>query len=654
VPALKNAPPPRPSFLQRTLRGRRLIDGSQAAPPDSSYLVSIGLFSKDRRPDLIVTGADGVVYPLLRNDDIVFIFALALTRRLDAHVRQKILDLKAHTSDTGELLQRWHEFAFPVAFKAIEQLLIEPGRASKRRYKGLRSFVDALCASEDEAEAAVGVILRDAEWLWRILPPLTTTLHLLVAVPLSKFDPTTDALYQLNLTYTDSWYAEVRTRGLSLLPDGGSDRASALGEFIDWCYRRREARPQWLGNVCLGLGITLARLSEQLLVRLMTWVGVVGMPYRIRIYNAHHCRSHYLLLDLPDDVGCTRFYWTASECLIDEPTARQVLSGYEHLSGESLPHRSRTSESVEPVLRGSLRSTQEAGDTNEAVLELQVDRSASMWMLGGVALLLSLVSGYFFRHPVFPSVPRAHLMAPAIRNSYRQVGAENGALLVAGPAALTAILLTRSSELGAYLTRGIRLLSAIATSSAVVAALAIAILLPGDRQAYNTFLLTSAILNWVAASTILASMIGRFDAHQWLTKRRLRRSAAIADSTRDLGRGVFKPKHLRRSGAPADSRYRQRRMALLGAFACAISTDLWWHALHIDRSEHLLNVTKGHAWQTLNATWARQRYTATATELLTMRHHPGQIAIALGTLAIAVSLALWWLHQVGAAERDEP
>lgn len=142
----------------------------------------------------------------------------------------------------------------------------------------------------------------------------------------------------------------------------------------------------------------------------------------------------------------------------------------------------------------------------------------------------------------------------------RQVAAAVGALLVAAPAAITAFLTTSLSDLGAYLTRGIRFLCAAGAAAAVWAGFALAVLLPKDHGLYHASLLTASAINMLAALTVGATLFPRSRANGRLTRWRVAKSQRrLADKGIDPMSEA--PDPIRKSGVPADARYRQRRHA---------------------------------------------------------------------------------------------
>src|SRR5206468_1993625 len=110
---------------------------------------------------------------------------------------------------------------------------------------------------------------------------------------------------------------------------------------------------------------------------LMARVGVVGLPLLLNVPNANHVAGFYLLLDLPSDVDCTRLYWSNGERLIQRPDRSRIVSGHHVLSVEDLPPETRA-------------------DATEANAELQLRRSAEVWMLGCLTGFLAFFCAFLF------------------------------------------------------------------------------------------------------------------------------------------------------------------------------------------------------------------------------------------------------------------
>jgi hypothetical protein len=368
-------------------------------------------------------------------------------------------------------------------------------------------------------------------------------------------------------------------------------------------------------------------------VRLMSTVGVVGTPLRQSTPNADHTKSYYIMVDNPSDVSCTRIYWTSADKRLPRPSSMPIISGYRHLSAEHLPAEVRY-------------------QTKEIIAELQLARTPTIYALAGAVFLLAFVCGYFYRNPIYE--PRNYLPEAGIR----QVAAAVGALLVAAPGALVAYLTTSLSDLGGYLTRGIRSMCAIGAASAVWGGFCIAVLMPQDHGLYAASLLFASAVNFVAGITALAALLGpRSRDDGALTSRRIRRSrrrAAAAGAIHSDGI----PKPLRKSGVAADTRYRQRRTAFLGAIGCAFLTDVWIALLRVPSGFR----DPGHKgwWEPLRKLW---EYTGTHWTiyrlgqrllLLNPSHHGGaaRLLIALGCAALFLATVLVSISKVGAAWRD--
>ena len=63
------------------------------------------------------------------------------------------------------------------------------------------------------------------------------------------------------------------------------------------------------------------------------------------------------------------------------------------------------------------------------------------------------------------------------------------------------------------------------------------------------------------------------------------------------------PLRPRRSGTDADSRYRQRRFAMVGAVSCWVMTDLWVQIVRLPEHMHVLDRSQWRA--SVDAAWGR-------------------------------------------------
>jgi hypothetical protein len=291
-------------------------------------------------------------------------------------------------------------------------------------------------------------------------------------------------------------------------------------------------------------------------------------------------------------------------------------------------------------------------ETREVIAELQLARTSAVVALAGGAFLLAGVCGYFLRNPIYaPDMPPS--------DGLRQVAAAVGALLVAAPAAITAFLTTSLSDLGSYLTRGVRFLCAAGAGAAVVAGFSLAVLLPKDHGLYHAALLTASATNMFAALTVGATLFPRSRANGRITRRRIARSQKkLVD--KGLDPTSVAPDPVRGSGVPADARYRQRRHAFVGALGSLLFLDWFVAAMRTPRTVNLL--FKKNWPTTFRRIWYR-----TATHragawslrelgsLIPGRHADavGRLLVALGCLALLVVGVLEGLQKVGRVARGQ-
>jgi hypothetical protein len=589
---------------------------------------------------------DGHPLPPLRNRETVNILATALSARLDGSIHRGLSQALAESrfdADTrsvvNEAWETWENSLEPQLYRAIARIIADAPDSATRTYGAVCADIENLCRESKTSSVFLGALLCDQAWFWALLHPLQFSSHVLVPYPLTAVD--WRELHQVEISYTGSWRTELRDRLTAGLPTMQPELppVSRVGALIRHLLERGRKDENWRANVALGTGTVLRLGLRQALVRLMCFAGVVGTPFRLFNLNAGHCKSYYVLLHLPPDVRCTRLYWTAAETMVERPEAIAVQSGYEHLASEPLPMNLRR-------------------EAREAMAELQLSNSVPVSMLAALAFLLAMVCGYFARNPILPSPAAArHLSAPEL-NSYRQVAAATGALVVAAPATLTAVLLTQSSSLCAYLTRGTRVLSGFGAVAGILAALAIAVLLPKDRGTYDNLLLTSATINWGAGLTILAAIVGQNTLVARLDQWRVRRT------TRSGAVGLHRPRRARRNGSPADCRYRQRRLAALGGVACLISTDVWWHGLRLSRQYHLLQPSNfSHSlprlWETMWTARVAETIgdgtTTVVTNLSDFQQPLHPIAVLLaGVLVVGSALVLLALVGRSARQRLVP
>ncbi len=609
---------------------------------DELPIIAAGLFPKVRLPDLTITDERGQFISPLRNDEITAILATLLLDRAQAHVSKyaRCLWLSGDQS-CMERIDRIEQIWAAVSedlFLTLIMRVLELGREDAiPEYRRIQESIKLLTSSSDPDEWMLGQILTGATELWDSVLALCGSIPVLVQYDYG--DNPAQKLHRLEITYTKSWLVGFRSPQLRL--DRRDEPSVSVVEFLIIKFlaaahardeqRKPKANTDWLADMLLGSAVVLSHVLQRWVVRLMSSVGVIGTPLRQRTPNADHSKSYYIMFDIPADVSCTRVYWTSAEKRLPPHEAVEVVSGYRTLSAEHLPDEIRFG-------------------SNEMIAELQLARTGTVFALTGGALLLAVVCAYFYRNPIY----NAGHYVPS--DGIRQVAAAIGALLVAAPAGFVAYLTTSLSDLGAYLTRGIRLMCAIGAIVAVWAGFSIAVLMPEDHGLYNMSLLLASTANFVAGATAVASLGPRSRSDGRLTKSRIGRSQQkLVSLGGDPASQI--PVRIRRSGVPADTRYRQRRHAFLGAIGCALFTDAWVAMLRIRGSFQSLG--RDHWWEPFRAVWERTgtHWLGYSVAEWLRSLSPGRdgafdrLLVALGFLALGLAIAVVSLATVGSVAR---
>jgi hypothetical protein len=386
-----------------------------------SRLVSLGIYSKSRRPTLRVSSASGAALPVLSRTEQAKVLGYLYFQGIASDLVAGNQGIDAAAIKRFAVDVRWY----------IERIVSAPTARAEEALTALKSWVGHRAGEDPVAKAFLE--MDDA---WTRLGQLTASCQVLARVP-----ETTDQ----QLVLTHSYSQELPLNQRSPEPEW-SPRAT-----FSKLRKSRGVRVRVVLFLRLVRNL-LASIATRLLIRL----GVLPVVIGRRCQNADHCESFYLLVEEAPGTTCQRNYWQALE-----PKRIEVPAGVDVASAARMDGLADT----DPDLEGewwhsdivcfashSLVCDTTAGE-NRAYIELRPSRGRERYG----ALLLSMTAVY--------------VSAALARDWYPTVATESLAtLFLAVPGALTALMMRDSSSLSKQLSNGLVFLAYLAGGAAFLMA----------------------------------------------------------------------------------------------------------------------------------------------------------------------------------------
>lgn len=543
--------------------------------------LSIGLFPKERHPDLQVK-VNGANVSLLSSDDTARILGLIFTEHIVNRdmTRATVAALSATEAEIDAV-------ANTILFFATEVLRSDKDKATEALEVACRTM-------ESEPDSRLAKIYQSvlASGFIRQLEPMATTVHVLVEAPRDS----------RNLMDLEIEYSNRSNRGFRSIerPEGAiqHEEVSRVIGFFEGMNERWQAgwkRCSMKSVYFASLGL-LPLLLIDWSVKFLAALGFVGTPVAFRRPNLDHCKSFYLLLDLPADVSCDRLYWRTLEHVEIDRQSPPVATSYPVLSSSWLDPKSR------------LRMW-------DCVAELRPNsiNGPASHLSTVAACLCAITCGFLYRNFVPVDDPAA-----------KQVAIGIAALAGALPGAALGALSVSGSSISRRLSRGLRIASGTSALCVVAAGFSLALFREEHLTTYRVIAWVASVASFLVATTLVArNLVHHRSAPAGRASDKDRNSAAI-------------------------SRHRERRWSATLMLSCCIAT--WWWALA------LLNPTQGvisnpgglmeHIEYGLN------RQGAQVTSILEMTRT--QVVLGLGVLLVVYVLSAAASHLIVGARLGRP
>lgn len=417
-------------------------------------LVSLGIYSKSRRPTLVANDASGRRLPILTRTEQAKVLSYLYATGVVAEIERR------NTSVTRHDLER---LMMQCSF-LLERVVSAPSIQARQAYDALRGWLSKEACSSPAARSYLSL-----DSAWERLDELVDCCQVLVRVT----QP-----FEEHLVLTHSYAQELSYRQREP-DDSWSPRES-------WRELRSPAGtiPHKIRRMPKETLRLVRNLSASLVTRLLIRVGMIPTVLGRRCQNADHADSFYLLVTEPDGTACARNYWQHLKARPPSPALSPIEADQE-TSTADVSVEQWHSDAV-CFAAHSLECATDEGK-NRCYIEMRPSRSASLfaawlWSVVAVAASLSLTRGWFTGSTT----------------------TNLSVLFFAVPAALTTSLTRISSRLSKRISSG---LLALAYAASAAALLMSATRLTADtssilRQysppaAASTALLLAGILFWI-------------------------------------------------------------------------------------------------------------------------------------------------------------
>lgn len=390
-------------------------------PEASSRLVSLGIYSKSRRPTLRVTSAAGSAMPVLSRTEQAKVLGYLYLQGVVSELAKSDPALDPTSLAAFGLKVRWY----------IERIISSPTTRSQEALDALRAWTAELAVADAAAKAFL-----DRSDAWDRLSQLTASCQVLARIPEST---------EQHLVLTHSYSQELPLSQRA--PESNWSARATLHELRTKPGIWTKTRLAW----------RLARnVAASLTTRLLIRLGVLPVVIGRRCQNADHCESFYLLVEEPPGTVCRRSYWQDLQ-----PKHLDVPPDVDVTDGGDLENLVRTDEDLQGewwhsdlvcFASHSLVCETTQGE-NRAYIELRPSRGRERYG----ALLLSLVAVY---------------VSIALSRKWYAITATESltTLFLAVPGALTALMMRDSSALSKRLSNGLVVLAYAAGGAAFLMA----------------------------------------------------------------------------------------------------------------------------------------------------------------------------------------
>lgn len=381
-------------------------------------LLSLGVYSKSRRPSLRVTAADGTLLPVLSRTEQAKILGYLYLQGVATRIANVVHDFDA--DDAQRLIDNVGFF--------VERVISAPTVRAREACDALRAWLHEVCC-EDGWPVARAYLADDASW--SSLEALIDSCQILVRV-----DEPRGAQTVLCHSYSQEFSYYFRS------PDS------------NWSVRA--ARSRFHDDRSIGNSLRVVRnLAASLLTRAYMRFGILPTVLGRRCQNADHCESYYLLVREPAGTVCARNYWQEIDykTLVSPSGVDDELFKISSMKDDAASERWHTT--LACFATHATQSDPSRGE-NRCYLELRPDRS----MDRVAALLLAMISA---------------VVALAVhRQWYAHRPTENFlSIFLAVPGALTATLTRNASALSRRVTDGLLYLGYGAGASALLMAVTV-------------------------------------------------------------------------------------------------------------------------------------------------------------------------------------
>jgi len=321
-------------------------------PPQSdesrslSVVLSLGIFSKSRLPDLRAFDASRSELPLLNREQRAEILStLALGQFVHGPLS---MDNENH-----------RDLAFALKFY-FERIIASSTAVAERYVDNLLSYLGRHSSSQ----------VRAYVWDWTFLEglvDLASTTHILCR---ASAQPGSEII--LSHMFSDGILLE-HAPDLDVRPVIPSD---PYLELMGWLCRRSKFMEK--------TGKALVDRSLTLYGRLLAGLGLVSWTLTRANSNTDHCGSYHLILEVPDGCELSRAYWS-------DWTSRDQTS-YDDARADEF-------ECSDPVLSMHSMFAARLTSTRKAYFELRPARSLTIRTACATSLLLSIIGFYLSRSP---------------------------------------------------------------------------------------------------------------------------------------------------------------------------------------------------------------------------------------------------------------
>lgn len=390
-------------------------------PIGSSAIVSLGLYSKTRRPSLQVFDQHGNRIPILSRKEQGKILAYLYFNVLQQQAEEEWQDVQL------EEFIRLYEILRP----RLESIAVSPAKTALQALESLKGHLQTL----SHTDIAAAAILRAADGL-NALEELAKSAQILVRIPVL---PSEQII--IRHSYVQTLPYNLRSeRSQWSTRSAWSDCRRSASKFVQLHLPQEYKQIPQLFCLLLKNSLRLVRNGPiSILTRLLTRLGLIPTVLGRKVQNADHCDSFYLLLEAPSGTSCSRHYWEDLAITVkSDPNSESADSPNDCVDSDTATHLASENWHTDLICFAAHKmQCDPPHGKNRVYAELRPARTPSIWL----AFFLALAS------TVAASVVAHDLIAD---DSQSQVFA----LISAIPGALTAALTRSTSESSRRITDG--------------------------------------------------------------------------------------------------------------------------------------------------------------------------------------------------------